>query len=162
MFVALLVGLLVAGLVHARQRPAAARGRTAELLLVYVLVGYCGFVQIAIGLSMFATDHVVQHLARVDDAGPLLPWIASLYTGAGVLAALALRWRGDYLVGPALLWAIFFAGATYAHLHTEAVHDRLGLHGALWIVASHGLVSVVLLALLWSARRSAQDRLAPV
>ena len=110
-----------------------------------------------LGLPHVDTDRLVE-----QEVGPLLPWIASLYTGAGLLGALAVRWRGDYLIGPAVLWSVFFAGATYAHLHTEIEHGGIGPHGVMWILASHGLVSVVLLALLWRARRSAEDRLAPV
>ena len=154
MFLVLLVALIVAALVHARFRGPPTAERIAELVVVYVLVGYCGLPQLALGLSMVVSSDAVAHLSRVSDPGELLPWLSWLYAGSGLIAVLAYRLRGDYLLAPVLLWSIFFAGATWAHFHTEGVHGRTpGLHGALWIVASHGLVSAVLLGGWWIARR---------
>lgn len=154
MFLALLVVLIAAALVHARLHGPPTAARIAELVVVYVLVGYCGLPQLALGLSMLVSAEFVGHLSRVTDAGELLPWFAWLYAGAGLVATLAWRRRGDYLLAPVLLWSVFFAGATWAHFHTEAVHGRTpGLHGALWIVASHGFVSVVLLGAWWLSPR---------
>lgn len=154
MFLVLLAMLVVAAFLHARFRGPPTTARVAELVVVYVLVGYCGLPQLALGLSLLFSADLVAHLSRVTDPGELLPWIAWLYAGSGLIAALAYRLRGDYLLAPVLLWSIFFAGATWAHFHTESVHGRTpGLHGALWIVASHGLVSVVLLGGWWLARR---------
>lgn len=154
MFIVLLLALVVAAFVHARIRGPRTAERVAELVVVYVLVGYCGVPQLAIGLSMVGSSDLVAHLARVAEPGELLPWLSWLYAGSGLIAALAFRLRGDYLLGPVLLWSIFFAGATYAHFHTELAHDRTPtLSGALWIAASHGLVSVVLLGSWWIAAR---------
>lgn len=153
MFLFLLIALVAAAFVHARFAGPRTAERVAELVVVYVLVGYCGLPQLALGLSMVFSSELVAHLARVTDPGELLPWMSWLYAGSGLIATLAFRLRGDYLLGPVLLWSIFFAGATYAHFHTEAAHGHMpGLHGALWIVASHGLVSVVLVA-AWSLAR---------
>lgn len=156
MFLLLLSALVIAGLVHARLRDGSLRGNAAaETVLVYLLVRYCGLPQIAVGLSMSFAPQLAGHLARVNDLGELLPWIAWLYTGAALAATLAIRLRGDYLTGPVVLWSVFFAGATYAHLHTEAMHARSpGVVGVLWIFATHGLVSVLLVGAWWASRRA--------
>lgn len=153
MFVILLLMLIAAGTLHARLTGPRTARRTAECILVYVLAGYCGFAQVIVGGATFVSPDLVAHLARVADVGETLPWFGSMYVGAALAALLAVRLRGDYLIGPVIVWAAFFAGATWAHLHTEAVHGRApGLHGSLWIFASHGLVSVTLLVVWWFSR----------
>jgi hypothetical protein len=159
MFTLLLFSMIAAGMVHAHFAGVAAPARVAEYMLVYVLVGYCGIAQLAVGASAFVSPSFIAHLSRVGDVGELLPWMGSMYLGAAVAAVLAIRLRGDYLIGPVLVWAGFFAGATWAHLHTESVHGRdAGLHGGLWIFSSHGLVSLVLLGSLWLSRRGTAGR----
>ena len=49
-----------------------------------------------------------------------------------------------YLIGPAVCWSIFFFGATFIHLADAGSHGAVGHGGLLWIVASHGLISVLL------------------
>lgn len=159
MFVLMLLLLVVAAIVHARRTGPAGSARIAECVLVYVLVGYCGLAQLVVGGATLLSDELVRHLARVSDVGEVLPWFASMYVGAALAAVLAVRLRGDYLIGPVLVWSAFFAGATWAHLHTEAVHGRgTGLHATLWIFAAHGLVSAVLLSCLWLSRRGRPSR----
>lgn len=153
MFVVLLLLLVGAGVLHARVTGSTATPRTAECVLIYVLVGYCGAAQLLVGGSAFVSTDVALHLARVTDVGEMMPWFASLYVGAAIVALLAVRLRGTYLIAPVILWAVFFAGATWAHLHTEAAHGRVpGLHGTLWIFAAHGLVSLVLVSAWWLSR----------
>ncbi len=155
MFTLLLFLMIVAGLLHARATGASAPAGGAEHVLVYVLVGYCGIAQLIVGAAAFLSPALIAHLARVGDVGEMLPWMGSMYVGAAIAGLLAIRFRGDYLIGPAIVWATFFAGATWAHLHTEAVHGRgPDVHMSAWIFASHGLVSIVLLGALWTSRRA--------
>jgi hypothetical protein len=156
MFVLLLVVLVCAGIAHARLTRSTGAPRTAEWVLIYLLVGYCGIAQLLVGGAAFGSPEIMRHLARVSDVGELMPWFASMYVGAAIVALLAVRMRGDYLIAPVILWSVFFAGATWAHLHTETVHGRQpGLHGTVWILAGHGLVSVVLVTTWWLSRHAA-------
>jgi hypothetical protein len=153
MFVILLLLLIAAGALHARFTGPRTSRRTAECILVYVLAGYCGLAQVLVGVGALASPDFAAHMSRVSNVGEVLPWFASMYVGAAIAAVLAIRLRGDYVIAPVIIWAVFFAGATWAHMHTEALHGRApGLHGSLWIFASHGLVSVTLLVAWWLSR----------
>ena len=49
MWFALLVLSLVAAAIHVRVRPTGSRAGSSELVLVYLLAGYCGIAQIVLG-----------------------------------------------------------------------------------------------------------------
>jgi hypothetical protein len=153
MFLALLAGLLLAGLVHARLQRPVPPGRTSELVLVYVLVGYCGVMQVFIGSAMFVVPDRVAALVGVPVGNPIEIWTAALVLGAGIVATLTVRLRGDYLIAPVVIWAIFFLAASYAHLQVDVVHGRTASAGRIaWLLATHALVSLVLVGLLIAHR----------
>ncbi len=59
MFLVLLLALLVAATVHAMISRRRSRQELAELFLLYVLVGYCGFAMFLVsGFSLLAGDRV--------------------------------------------------------------------------------------------------------
>ena len=71
---------------------------------------------------------------------PFQDFLGYAYLGMSVIALLALRYRGTYLVGPSLLWAIFFAGATLVHLGNSHSGGVLSHGSLLAIFLSHGLI----------------------
>jgi len=66
-------------------------------------------------------------------------------------ATLALRFRGPYLVGPAVTWGVFFAGATTVHLGMGGGAEAMGLGEVLVVLAAHPLVSLLLVVGLWTS-----------
>lgn len=62
-------------------------------------------------------------------------------------------------MGPAVLWAVFFAGATLAHVSAEGGVAQMGHGGLLVIFAAHGLISVLLVGGLWASGVWRKDRL---
>jgi hypothetical protein len=59
---------------------------------------------------------------------------------------MTLWYRGNFLVAPAVVWAVFFAGATLIHLedlHRKGVMTHASL---IHIFATHALISILLIA----------------
>lgn len=154
-----IAALLVAGIVHARVRKMTAPGSAWEMMLVYLLAAYCGILQITTSISMLADpDQLAAHIG-FPPGNPIQVFAAFMLMAAGVSAALSIWLRGIYLVGPAVTWAVFFYGATYAHLYTARFNGlEITTARALEAFLTHGLVSTILLALLlgrwWGAQRA--------
>lgn len=144
----LIVILLVAAVVHARIRYPATSGATAEMLLVYVLVGYCGVQQIVMGAAILLTGgRVLLHFGFQPGDQPTFVWDSFLLFGGGIVSILAIWKRDSYLLAPVLLWSVFFAGATYAHIHlNEANGFPSTWQSIAGIFATHGLISVLLIS----------------
>ena len=91
------------------------------------------------------------HILGVEPDHPFALFLGWAYLGMAMVASLALRFRGAYLVAPAVLWAVFFAGATFVHVDQEVAMPNAGHLGLLQIFAAHGLISVLLLGGLWAS-----------
>lgn len=148
LFLALVV---VGAATHIARLSARTADRVGETLLVWVLVGYCGLPMLAfMGLGLVHPDELAT-MAGFQPGPPFQTFTTWALLGMGVAATLAFRYRGSYLVGPALAWAVFFLGATGIHIEE---HGGLGAvsHGTLLVVFStHGLISVLLLGGLWAS-----------
>lgn len=146
---------IVAAIVHARLTQPRTRQRLAELCLVYLLAGICGILQIAFGFAiLLAGDRVAAHM-HVPPGNPEQVWMAYLVFGMGVIGTLAIWLRGRCLIAPALGWAIFFAGATYAHINASAIAGHPPSFSSLsTIFLSHGLTSLLLVYFLWASKVS--------
>ena len=161
MFLTLLAGLLLAGFTHARMTRPRAPGETPELLLVYVLAGYCGIVQVAVAIAMLLVPDLVATQVGVPAGNPIEIWAASLLLGAGIIATLSIRFRGSYLIAPVIVWSVFFLGASYAHLRTDILNGRALSPGRVaWTLATHALVSAILIG-LFIARRGRSSKTRP-
>ncbi len=160
MALVLLAALIVAALIHAARSTNQSPGRRAELILVYVVVGYCGVYQIFTGFQLLLRpDDILTHLG-LPTGNAMTYWTASIYLGGAFMAALAIWYRGSYLLAPVVTWSIYFAGANFAHFYT------LQLNGATltptligFVFASHGLISVILVAMWVSYVRATRLRL---
>jgi hypothetical protein len=140
-FVYLLALLLLAATVHAAVLRDRTVGRVAELVLLYVLVGYCGVPMLAVSIWVLASPERAATGFGFDAARPLLDFFGWAYLGMSLLSLLALRYRGTFLIAPVVVWAVYLGGATLVHL--QGAQGR-----ALEIVASHGLIAVLLVGTL--------------
>ncbi len=77
--------------------------------------------------------------------------------GGGRTTPAALRCGGAYLVGPAVTWSVFFAGATGVHLGMSGGAASMGHGDLLMILGAHALVSVLLVAGLWTSGLTRRD-----
>lgn len=151
MFIILLALVLLGWAVHLWRSPSRSRERAGELLLVWVLVGYCGIPMLAVAGVFLVHPHEVAHILGFEPDHPFGLFLAWAYLGMAIIATLSLRFRETYLVGPAVVWAVFFAGATLAHVSAEGGVAQMGHAGLLVIFAAHGLISVLLAGGLWAS-----------
>jgi hypothetical protein len=156
----LIVVLLIAALVHARMRYPAAPGAMAEMLLVYVLVGYCGVQQIVMGAAILLTGGRVLVHFGFQPGQPTFVWDSFLLIGGGITSMLAIWKRDSYLLAPVLMWSVFFAGATYAHIRLNRANGfPPTFQSTVGIFATHGLISILLISFyLASLRYRVQSR----
>lgn len=148
LFLALVV---VGAAVQIARMSARSSDRIGEAILVWVLVGYCGIPMI--GFMAYGLMHPVEmaHLTGFEEGSPFQIFITWALLGMGVAATAAFRYRGTYLVGPALAWAIFFIGATSIHFGQYGADGTLTHGTMLMIFATHGLISVLLVGSLWAS-----------
>lgn len=146
-----LVFVLVAAGVHVARLSSRSTERVGETILIWVLVGYCGIPMIGFMGFGLMHPHELAELTGFDPGSPFQTFTSWALLGMGVAAALAFRFRGTYLIGPALAWAIFFVGATSIHLAQFRTDDALTHTNMLLILATHGLISLILLGALWAS-----------
>ena len=140
-FVYLLVLLLLAATAHAALSRERTPRRVAEIVLLYLLVGYCGVPMLAVSVWILVSPERAASGFGFGATHPLLDFFGWAYFGMSLLSLLALRYRGTFLVAPVIVWATYLGGATLVHLQES--HGR-----ALEIFASHGLIAVLLVGVL--------------
>ena len=150
MFFALLVLLLFAWAVHARRIPGRP-GARGELLLRYVLIGYCGIPMVIVAILFLVHPHEGAEVLGLEPDHPFGLFLGWAYLGMALMAASALRFTGAYLVGPAITWSVFFAGATTVHLQMGGGATAMGHGELLMVLGAHALVSALLVAGLWTS-----------
>lgn len=151
MFLLLLAAVLVAASIHIARVGARTPQRIGEIGLLYLLVGYCGVPMLLVSVvNLVWPDHLAAHLG-LTPGGRFQEFLGIAYFSMAVLAVLPLRYRGVFLIGPAVVWTIFFAGATIVHLQDYSARGVLTHHSALLIFVTHGLISVLLAAALVSS-----------
>lgn len=146
-----LVLVLAAAGLHVARLSSRSSERVGETILIWVLVGYCGIPMIGFMGFGLMHPHELAELTGFDPGSPFQIFTTWALLGMGVAAALAFRFRGSYLMGPALAWAIFFLGATSIHLGQLGADDALSHTNMLLVFATHGLISVILLGALWAS-----------
>jgi hypothetical protein len=150
-FVFLMAALLVAAAIHAALVQERTINRIGRIALLYLLVGYCGVPMVVVSAGSLANPEIAHHLAGSSAGGPFVGFTVWALLGMSILSLLALWYRGTFLVGPAVCWAVFFGGATGVHLGEFSARGALTHGGILAIFASHGLVSLLLIAALLSS-----------
>ena len=151
MFLLLLAAVLVAASIHIARVGARTPRRIGEIGLLYLLVGYCGLPMLVVSVvNLVWPDHLAAHLGFTP-GGRFQEFLGVAYLAMSVLAVLPLRYRGVFLIGPAVVWAIFFTGATVVHLHDYGARGVLTHHSVLLIFTTHGLIALLLAAALISS-----------
>lgn len=148
MFAYLLVGLLAAAAVHIARSEDRTSRRIGELGLLYLLVGYCGVPMLGVSAGVLWRPDRAAEMLGFAAGNPFQGFLGYAFLGMSVMAILSLRYRGTYLIAPAITWAVFFAGATAVHLRDYAARGALTHHGLLEIFVAHGLISILLVAAL--------------
>jgi hypothetical protein len=158
----LIVVLLIAAVVHARLRYPATPGAMAEMLLIYVLVGYCGVQEIVMGAAILLTGGRVLLHFGFQPGQPTFVWDSFLLFGGGITSILAIWKRDSYLLAPVLMWSVFFAGATYAHVQLNMANGFPPTwESTVGIFATHGLISILLISFYWASQKYRALRTAP-
>ena len=147
MFFWMLVLSVVLAAFHAYRSQDRTRVRVGELLLVYVLVLYCGVPMVAVSLGVLVAPERMATMLPIGPPSPLVSFFGWAYLGMSVIAVMTLRYRGGFLAAAAIVWAVYFAGANLVHLQGGATHGTPTSHAAaLMVFATHGIVPVLLLA----------------
>lgn len=149
MFLMLLSLVLAAWAVHTvlllrRRTEGPRRPNPGELLLRYVLVGYCGVPMLLVAAFLLVHPHETSEILGIEPDHPSTLFLGWAYLGMAAIATLAWRFRGRYLVAPTVVWATFFLGATFVHLGSTVLVGGSGHLGVLGIIATHGFVSALL------------------
>ena len=157
----ILLGLMAAGAVHAQVRRGGSKGRMAEMMLVYVLAGYCGAMMFAVGVvAILNPDWVATNMAQVPTGNPVMIWAGFLFLGLAIVSVITIWLRGVFLIAPVIAWSIYWAGATYAHIIADQQNGQPMTPGLLLgIFVGHGLVALILVVLAGATwRQSATAR----
>lgn len=152
MFFVLLIILLVAASAHAAFTKPHVVTRGARLFLLYLLVGYSGIPMVLVSIWCLARPGEAASILGFPPGGPFQQFFAVAYLGMSITSLLAPFLRRSYVIGPAVCWAVFFAGATAIHLSDERARHALSVGSALVIFSTHGLISVLLLIALFMSR----------
>jgi hypothetical protein len=143
-FLLLLLAVLLAASIHVAMLKERTLPKGGELFLRYILVGYCGVPMVAVSVGVLVSPDRAADILGFPAGNPFQDFLGYAYLGMSLVAVLALRYRGTFLVGPAVGWTVFFAGATAVHLKTMGEGGRMTHGDALYIFAVHGLISVLL------------------
>jgi len=148
------LSLLGAGAAHAYFTPGRSPARFAEMMLVYLLAGYCGVTMFAVGvMAVVNPDWVAVNMAQVPPGNAVMIWAGFFFIGLAIISIMTIWLRGIFLIAPVLTWSIYWAGATYAHLVADQHNGHALTQAAvLDTFISHGLIAVILLVLsglLW-------------
>jgi len=147
-FLYLLLALVVAWSIHVARMKDRTLRRAGEVGLLYILVGYCGIPLLAVSIWSLAWPDRAAAILGFPAGNPFQDFMGYALLGMSVLAVLVLRYRGTFLIGPAICWAVFFAGATAVHFNDFGEKGVLTHGSMLHVFASHGLISLLLAAAL--------------
>ena len=149
MFHIALALVFLALIVHVARTTDRTRERIGELTMLYVLVGYCGVPMLAFMVVGLWNGPLLADWLGFPPDNPFQGFATVALLAMSLLSLLTVRYRGPYLIGPAVVWSVFFLGATF--IHVADFHSRGGMthSSALLIFATHGLIAIVLLPALW-------------
>lgn len=148
MFTFFLLALVGAGYLHGRWGDNRPRGQRYELMLVYLLAGYCGVAMVGVTIAGMMDPAMAAGMVRTTPGSPFQDFFLIAYLGMAVMATLSIWLRGSYLTANVVCWSIYWLGATYLHLADYSATGDLSLEPALHILGAHALVPLLLIALL--------------
>ncbi len=148
MFILFLLALVGAGYLHGRLgggRPIQSR---YELLLVYVLAGYCGVSMVGVSIWGMIDPAAASGMLGTEPGSPFQDFFMVAYLGMSVMATLTIWIRGSYLIANVVCWSIYWLGATYLHWVEYQEAGRLTFEMAARILGGHTIVPLLLLILM--------------
>lgn len=158
MFLLILLAVLLAATIHVARMSGRGGGQAGELFLVYLLGGYCGLPMLILSVVGLASPEYAVELFGIPGRNTQGA-VALTFLAMSLIAVMALRYRGTYLIAPAVAWTVTLGGGTFFHLHDPGARTHLG---ALAVFATHGLIGLLLLAaLLWSGLLKERGRKSP-
>ena len=148
MFLILLLAILAVAVLHGMKTGPRTAERFSELMLVYLLVVYHGFVMLAVGLYVLFWDEKAAAMLGAPAGNVFQEFFGFAYLGMAIASIPAIWWRGTYLIAPILFWSVYFFGATYIHIveYWEAGKLTFGL--LVWILMTHTGPPLLMLALM--------------
>ena len=149
LFHAALFLVLVGAAIHVSRLSTRTSRSAGETVLVWVLVGYCGIPMIGFMGFGLMHPHELAEITGFPPGSPFQTFTTWALLGMGLASTLSWRYRGAYLIGPALAWSVFFLGATAIHMDQFSAQGDVSHASLLLIFATHGLISVILLVALW-------------
>lgn len=151
MFTLLIVGIVAGAIIHSFRLTERTPAAIGEVFLVWVLVGYCGLPMLAVSVGILAAPERMAEMLPIGEPTNVVAFFGWAYLGMSLMATLALWFRGAFLIGPAVCWALYFLGATAVHLHGSGAH-AMGHGGLLATLATHLLITVLLVVALGASR----------
>jgi uncharacterized protein DUF6790 len=147
-FLFLLMLVLLGAGIHVASLQTRTPEKIGELFLLYLLVGYCGVPMLIFSAwALLSPEAAAAHLG-FPAGNPFQEFAGLAFLAMSILSILTLRYRRSFLIAPAILWAVFFAGATLIHFK-DFHHKGVLTHGSMvHIFATHGLIAVLLIAAL--------------
>ncbi len=152
MFLVLVLLLIVAAAAHTAIGKPRTLVRGARLLMLYLLVGYCGIPMVVVAVWCIARPDDAASSFGFPPGGPFQIFFGVAYLGMAIISLLAPFLRRSYLVGPAVCWSVFFAGATAIHFVDASSRNALSPVAMVMIFLTHGLISVLLLGSVFASR----------
>jgi hypothetical protein len=147
-----LVVLLGAGLFHGLKLKLRSRSAVAEMMLVYVLVGYCGLYMVMAGIFDLWASFQNRTIFPFPASGATQQFFDFALLGMATMAIFSAWFRGRYLASPAVGWSLFWFGATYIHFTSLYATGSLSWWTAAGIFSSHTLVAFAILGLLFASK----------
>lgn len=110
MWLALLVLSLLAAGVHLNSMPVRPKVASAELVLIYLLAGYCGFAQIIRSIAVLVRGQPLMEHVQFTPGDPAVVWLGFFGLGCGLIGVISIWRRGTfftrarYCLGGLLAW----------------------------------------------------------
>jgi hypothetical protein len=146
-FLAVLLVVLAGAAIHIAVEKERTIRRAAELYLLWILVGYCGVATLGHSVVSLTLPLLIAKHHGFPASTPYQQFASVVLLAMSVASLLTLRYRGRYVIGPAVSWAVFFAGATFVHLNDGGA-GGITHGGVMMIFATHGLIAFLLGAAL--------------
>ena len=144
----LLLLTLAAAVLHGLQTGPKTAERFSELMLVYLLVVYHGFIMLAVGLYLLLWGEQAAAMLSASPGNVFQEFFAFAYIGMAICGIPAIWWRGTYLTAPVLCWSVYFFGATYVHIAEYWEAGKLTVGLLAWILMTHAGPPLLMLALV--------------
>jgi len=144
LFLHLMLLVILAACIHLGVMKPRTPQRFGQILLRYLLIGYCGIPMLVLGIWALMRPDAAAATLGFPAGNPLMEFAAMAFLAMSIPSLLTLWYRGTFLIAPAVLWAVFFAGATLIHLQ-DFHHKGVMTHGGIiHIFATHALISILL------------------